>query len=148
MAIPTVHAVDPAESVSASHWAAGESATVPGIPPWNGETVTQISKQALFFSQLQQLSAQDPSQFRAVAAGLAVTFQSAAGRTSGSPADELASVAMQLSAAAKSGALAPKPGVPTPRMSSSDAEEVFGSTLSAIGQALAASSSRAVASTE
>jgi hypothetical protein len=64
------------------------------------------------FGELQQLSQQDPTQFKAVAAQIATTFQNAASQASGPQAQFLTHLANQFTQAAQTGTLAPPQGTP------------------------------------
>jgi len=77
------------------------------IPPAGGAATASISTPAQFFSELQQLSQQDPTQFKAVAAQLATSFQNAASQTSGPQAKFLGNLANQLNQASQTGSLQP-----------------------------------------
>src|ERR1019366_379272 len=72
-----------------------------------------ISPPAQFMSQMQQLSQTDPSQFKAVAASVATSFQNAAAQASGSQAQVLTGLASQFTQAAHTGTL-PAPQASTP----------------------------------
>jgi hypothetical protein len=60
--------------------------------------------------QLQQLSQQNPTEFRAVATQLATNFRNAAGQASGQQAQFLSNLANQFSQAAQTGQLQPPSG--------------------------------------
>jgi|HubBroStandDraft_5_1064220.scaffolds.fasta_scaffold384512_1 hypothetical protein len=79
------------------------------VPPAaTGSAATaSISTPAQFFNQLQQLSQQDPTQFKAVASQLATSFQNAASQASGPQAKALNNLANQLDQAAQTGQLQP-----------------------------------------
>jgi hypothetical protein len=83
------------------------NAGVSSIPPATGAATASISAPGQFFSELQQLSQQDPAKFKAVAAQLATSFQSAASQASGPQAKMLGGLANQLSQAAQTGTLQP-----------------------------------------
>jgi hypothetical protein len=62
---------------------------------------------------MQQLSQQNPSEFKAVAAQVATLFQSAASRASGSQAQFLTNLANQFAQSAQTGSLEASPGDPS-----------------------------------
>jgi hypothetical protein len=64
---------------------------------------------------LQQLSQQNPTEFKAVAAQLATTFQNAASGASGQDAKALTALANQFTQAAQTGSLQPPQGSQTPQ---------------------------------
>ena len=68
--------------------------TPSSIPPGiGGAASATISTPAQLFSEMQQLSQQNPSEFKAVAAQLATTFQSAASQATGPQAKLLTAIA-------------------------------------------------------
>ncbi len=72
---------------------------------------TSISSAGQLFSQLQQLSQSNPTEFKAVASQLATTFQTAASQTGGPQAKALTNLSDQMTQAAQTGALqAPQSG--------------------------------------
>ena len=76
------------------------------IPPAMGGAATAaISTPGQFFSEMQQLSQQNPAEFKAVAAQVATSFQNAASQTSGPQAQVLNNLANQLNQAAQTGSL-------------------------------------------
>jgi hypothetical protein len=79
---------------------------VSSIPPAMGGAATaQISTPGQFLSDMQQLSQQNPAEFKAVAAQVATSFQNAASQTSGPQAQVLNNLANQFSQAAQTGSL-------------------------------------------
>jgi hypothetical protein len=82
------------------------------IPPaaGTGASTASISGPGQLFSELQQLSQNNPTEFKAVASQLASSFQTAAGQASGSDAKVLTNLANQFSQAAQTGQLQPPPG--------------------------------------
>ncbi len=82
-------------------------------PPMGGAATASISTPGQLFSELEQLSQQDPTKFKAVAAQLATSFQNAASQASGPQAKFLGNLANQLSQAAQSGSLQPAQGAPS-----------------------------------
>ena len=78
-----------------------------------GSETATISTPAQFFSELQQLSQSNPTQFKQVAAQLATSFQNAASTATGADAQRLNSIANNLTQAAQTGTLQPPqaPGV-------------------------------------
>jgi hypothetical protein len=95
-----IGALDPA--------AASRPSSVP--PPMQGAGTATISPRGQFFSELQELSQQDPTQFKAVAAQLSTNFQNAASQASGPQAKLLGSLANQFAQAAQTGSLTPPQG--------------------------------------
>ena len=88
--------------------AGGNSASAVGAA-----ATAAISTPAQFMSQMQQLSQTDPSQFKAVAASVATSFQNAAAQASGSQAQVLTGLASQFTQAAQTGTLpAPQASAP------------------------------------
>ena len=78
------------------------------VPPAAGAAaVATISQPGQLFAQLQQLSQQNPTEFKAVAAQLASTFQTAAQGATGSDAKVLNGLASQFQQAAQTGTLQP-----------------------------------------
>jgi hypothetical protein len=69
-----------------------------------------LSTPGQLFGELQQLSQQNPAQFKAVAAQLATTFQNAASQASGPQAQFLTQLANQFTQASQTGTLQPPPG--------------------------------------
>jgi hypothetical protein len=70
-----------------------------------GAASTSISTPGQFFSEMQQLSQQNPTEFKTVAAAVATTFQNAASQASGSQAQLLSNLANPFSQAAQTGSL-------------------------------------------
>jgi len=91
------------------------SAAVSGSAPASGSGagVASISTPGQFFSEMQQLSQTNPSEFKAVAAQVATSFQSAASQASGSQAQFLTNLANQFTQAAQTGSLQPPGGTPS-----------------------------------
>jgi hypothetical protein len=84
------------------------TATTSGASSGIGAAATAtISTPGQLFGELQQLSQQDPSKFKAVAAQLATTFQSAASQASGPQAQFLTQLANQFTQASQTGTLQP-----------------------------------------
>jgi hypothetical protein len=82
--------------------------TPSSIPPGiGGAASATISTPAQLFSEMQQLSQQNPSEFKAVAAQLATTFQSAASQATGPQAKLLTAIANQFTQASQTGSLQP-----------------------------------------
>jgi hypothetical protein len=76
------------------------------VPPgMGGAGSTSISTPGQFFSQMQQLSQQNPTEFKSVAAQVAKVFQTAASEASGPQAQVLTNLANQLTQAAQTGTL-------------------------------------------
>jgi hypothetical protein len=88
------------------------STTSPASPTsTSGAAATAtISTPGQLFGELQQLSQQDPSKFKAVAAQLASTFQNAASQASGPQAQFLTQLANQFTQASQTGTLQPPQG--------------------------------------
>jgi hypothetical protein len=87
------------------------SASISSIPPPIGGAATaSISTPGQFLSQMQELSQQNPTEFKAVAAQVATSFQNAASQASGSQAQFLTNLANQFSQAAQTGSLQPPQG--------------------------------------
>jgi len=95
--------------------AIGTSPASGAQPALSGSASATISKPGQFFSAMQQLSQQNPAQFKAVAAKVAASFQSAANQASGPQAQFLTNLANQFNQAAQSGTLAPSQGPQSPR---------------------------------
>jgi hypothetical protein len=102
------------------------SGSVP--PPAAGASSASISGPGQFFSAMQQLSQQDPTEFKAVAAQVAASFQSAASQSSGPAAQFLSTLANQFSQAAQSGSLEPPPSSQTPQASAATSSAQAAST--------------------
>jgi hypothetical protein len=81
----------------------GASSTI-GLGSSGADSAT-ISGPGQLFSELQQLSQQNPTEFKAVASQIASTFQNAASQATGSDAQMLTSLANQFTQAAQSGTL-------------------------------------------
>lgn len=77
----------------------------PSNPPVGAAGTASISSPAQFFSEMQQLSQQNPTEFKSVAAQVATTFQNAASQASGPEAQFLNGLASQFSQAAQTGTL-------------------------------------------
>jgi trimeric autotransporter adhesin len=90
---------------SASSTAATTSTSSPSSPAIGGAGSTSISSAGQFFSEMQQLSQANPTEFKAVAAQVATSFQDAASKASGPQAQMLTSLANQFSQAAQTGTL-------------------------------------------
>ena len=82
--------------------------SIPAAPPGAGSA--SISTPGQFFSEMQQLSQSNPTEFKAVAAQVATTFQNAASQASGPQAKALNNLATQFSQAAQTGTLQPPQG--------------------------------------
>lgn len=76
-------------------------------PPMGGAATAEISTPGQFLSAMQQLSQQNPTEFKAVAAQVAASFQNAASQTSGPQAQFLTQLANQFTQAAQTGTLSP-----------------------------------------
>ena len=87
----------------------GTSTPKPGsiAPTSGGVSTATISTPGQLFSDLQQLSQTNPTQFKAVASQLAASFQSAAGQATGPDAQALSSLADRFNQAAQTGSLQP-----------------------------------------
>lgn len=84
------------------------SARQSSIPPAMGAAATAtISTPGQFFSEMQQLSQQNPTEFKAVAAQVATSFQNAASQASGPQAQALTKLANLFSQASQTGTLQP-----------------------------------------
>ncbi len=94
-----VSSVVGAESIGAST----TQSSVP--PPMSGAATATISTPAQFFSEMQQLSQQNPAEFKTVAAQIATTFQDAAAKATGPEAKLLTKLANDFSQAAQTGTL-------------------------------------------
>lgn len=90
--------------------AAGTSTPSSIPPPMGGAASASISTPGQFLSEMQQLSQQNPTEFKVVAAQVAASFQNAASQTSGPQAKFLSSLANQFSQAAQTGSLQPPQG--------------------------------------
>src|ERR1700722_12303152 len=91
---------------------AATSGSPSSIPPAGAAATASISTPGQFFSEMQQLSQQDPAEFKAVAAKVSAAMQTAAGQTSGPQATFLTHLANQFSQAAQTGTLQPPQGAP------------------------------------
>jgi len=120
----------------------GSPSSVPPPPGSQGATTTSISSPGQLFSDLQQLSQQNPTQFQSVAAQLASSFQTAAGQASGPQAQFLTNVANQLTQAAQTGTLsAPQSaGSATPAQSTAQAASTAQTASAAPAQSASSSS--------
>lgn len=85
----------------------GSTASTPSSipPPMGGVASTSISTPGQFFSEMQQLSQQNPSEFKTVAAQVATSFQNAASQATGQEAQFLTNLANQFTQAAQTGTL-------------------------------------------
>ncbi|MGD0679297.1 MAG: hypothetical protein ABSC94_28210 [Polyangiaceae bacterium] len=72
-----------------------------------GAANVSISTAGQFYSDMQQLSQQNPDEFQTVAAQVAASFQNAASQTTGSQAQFLTTLANQFNQAAQTGSLDP-----------------------------------------
>jgi hypothetical protein len=89
----------------------GTTASPSSIPPaMGGAASASISTPGQFLSEMQQLSQQNPTEFKAVAAQVATSFQNAASQASGPQARFLTNLANQFSQAAQTGSLQPPQG--------------------------------------
>jgi hypothetical protein len=75
-----------------------------------GAATTTISTPGQFFSEMQQLSQQNPTEFKSVAAQIAAAFQAAASQATGPQAQFLSRLAAQFTQAAQTGSLQPPQG--------------------------------------
>jgi hypothetical protein len=80
-------------------------------PPMNGAGSASISGPGQFFSEMQQLSQSNPSEFKTVAAQVATSFQNAASQATGSQAQVLTNLANQFNQAAQTGSMPSPQGV-------------------------------------
>lgn len=87
--------------------AVGTSSASGSVPPPAAESTATISGPGQFFSEMEQLSQQNPAEFQAVAAQVATTFQNAASQASGPQAQFLTNLANMFSQAAQTGVLQP-----------------------------------------
>ncbi|HZU82818.1 MAG TPA: hypothetical protein VE987_07875 [Polyangiaceae bacterium] len=92
-------------SVGAVGAATGSASRIP--PAIVAAATATISRPGQLFADLQQLSQQDPAQFKTVATELATSFQNAASQTSGPQAKLLTDLSSQLNQAAQTGNLQP-----------------------------------------
>lgn len=74
-------------------------------PPMTGAASTSISTPGQFFSEMQQLSQSNPTEFKTVAAAVAKSFQTAASQATGSQAQFLNNLANQFTQAAQTGTM-------------------------------------------
>ncbi len=86
----------------------GSTSSIP--PPMAGASTASISTPGQFMSEMQQLSQQNPTEFKSVAAQVATAFQNAASQASGPEAKLLTSLANMFSQAAQTGTLQPPQG--------------------------------------
>ncbi len=84
-------------------------------PPMTGAASASISTPGQFFSEMQQLSQQNPTAFKSVAAEVATSFQNAASQASGPQAQLLNKLANQFSQASETGSLQPPQGGQSPQ---------------------------------
>jgi hypothetical protein len=101
-AIDAASVTPPSTAVGASDSASGAEAGV-----------ASISTPGQFFSDMQQLSQTNPSEFKAVAGQVATSFQNAASQASGSQAQFLTNLANQFTQAAQTGSLQTPQGAPS-----------------------------------
>jgi hypothetical protein len=101
-------ATAPTSNVGAVNPSSAGVSSVP--PPMGGAATAAISTPGQFLSQMQQLSQQNPTEFKAVAAQVATSFQKAASQATGPQAQFLTNLANQFSQAAQTGSLPTPPG--------------------------------------
>lgn len=89
--------------------AAAQAPKAAPLPAAGGAATALISTPGQFYSELQGL-AQNPAKFRSVAAQVALLFEAAASKASGSEAQVLADLANRFSLAAQTGVLPPPGG--------------------------------------
>jgi hypothetical protein len=110
------------------------SASPSSVPPAAaGAATTSISAQGQFFSEMQQLSQTNPTEFKAVASQVAASFQSAASQATGQQAQFLSNLAGTFTQAAQTGSLQPPSVGPSASATASQAAE-SGQGASAHGQ--------------
>jgi len=73
------------------------------IPPPAGAASSSISQQGSIFSQLQQLSQQDPTRFKQVMSEMAKEIRTDASKQTGAAADRLSQMASRMDQVASSG---------------------------------------------
>lgn len=100
-------ATTPATSVDAIPQTSGTSG--PAASASGPAATTSFSAPGQLFSELQQLSQQNPTEFKSVASQLATTFQNAASQATGSQAQFLTQLSNQFTQAAQTGTLQPPP---------------------------------------
>jgi hypothetical protein len=83
------------------------SVVAPPPAPTQSAATASISTPASFLSQMQQLSQTNPTEFKAVAAQVATSFQNAAGQATGAQAQFLTALANTFNQAAQTGSLQP-----------------------------------------
>jgi hypothetical protein len=86
----------------------GRKSSIP--PAMGGAATASISTPGQFMSEMQQLSQQNPTEFKAVAAQIAKSFQNAASQASGPQAQFLSNLANQFDQASQTGTLQPTQG--------------------------------------
>jgi hypothetical protein len=91
-------------------------------PPASGAASATISAPGQLFSEMQQLSQSNPTEFKAVASQLAKSFQSAASQATGQDAQVLSSVANRFSQAAQTGSLQPPQPTTAPAAQAASAQ--------------------------
>jgi hypothetical protein len=147
-----------ASSTVAGATAAATTATSSStVTPWwdtGASSSSSISTPAQFFSEMQQLAQQNPSEFKTVAAEVATTFQNAASKATGQQAQVLTHLANMFTQAAQTGTLqAPQAGgSAAPHHhhhggsgQSGAIQQAFESAMSILEQATQATSSTAAA---
>jgi hypothetical protein len=91
-------------------------------PPASGAASATISAPGQLFSEMQQLSQSNATEFKAVASQLAKSFQNAANQASGQDAQVLSSVASRFSQAAQTGSLQPPQPTTAPAAAATGAQ--------------------------
>jgi len=106
MNIPNVYGNAPSSPTTGVDAITPSTATPSGASAGIGAAATAtISTPGQLFGELQQLSQQDPSKFKAVAAQLATIFQNGASQASGPQAQFLTQLANQFTQASQTGTL-------------------------------------------
>jgi hypothetical protein len=138
----TTSATKSVQGVSSS---SSQSKSLSGV---SGSDSSTISGPGQFFSKMQQLSQQDPAEFKQIASQVAQTFTDAASKATGNDAQMLTQLADQFSQAAQTGTLqlpsppdgsaapdgpppGPPPGAPPPDASQTDATSASSTSASA-----------------
>ncbi len=117
------------------------SNTTPSVvPPSTQSAATaSISTPASFLSQMQQLSQTNPTEFKAVAAQVATSFQNAADQASGTQAQFLTALANTFNQAAQTGSLQPAQSAQSAQASQTVQAALGAQGVQAAGQAGASS---------
>jgi hypothetical protein len=101
-------ATTPTTNVGAVNQTGGRKSSIP--PAMGGAANATISTPGQFLGEMQDLSQQNPAEFKTVAAQVAASFQRAASQASGPQAQFLTSLANRFDQASQTGSLQPPQG--------------------------------------